>query len=247
MWGIFRKGFLAGLMCFILFQTVDLVFGQEPPTAEPPAGETEEPSMPRPDRLAPPPTVIPPTQADDGAQLFWVWCQPCHGDVGQGLTDEWRMQYPEDHQNCWEAGCHGDRPYENGFTLPRHVPAIIGDQTLIRFQTTEELFEYVHTRMPFEYPGALNEEEALAVTAYLVRTHGKWDGTPLTKENVGQFRLQPLPTATPQVDSAAQFEDGKLPQESRNAPPAAAEILVAGSLLVGLAGLGVLLLWRRRV
>ena len=41
------------------------------------------------DRLAPPPTVASPTQADVGAQVYWLNCQPCHGDRSQGLTDEW--------------------------------------------------------------------------------------------------------------------------------------------------------------
>jgi len=44
---------------------------------------------PTPDRLAPPPTVASPAQADVGAQVYWLNCQPCHGDRGQGLTDEW--------------------------------------------------------------------------------------------------------------------------------------------------------------
>jgi mono/diheme cytochrome c family protein len=245
--GIFATGLAVSLICFLLLPAADYVLGQELPTAEPPAVETKQPAMPRADRLAPPPTVIPATQADDGEQLFWVWCQPCHGDMGQGLTDEWREQYPEDHQNCWEAGCHGDRPYENGFTLPQHVPAIIGDQTLLRFQTMEELFDYVHTRMPFENPGALSEEEALAVTAFLVRSHGKWDGTPLTKENVSQFRLQPLSIATPQVNSEARFEEGMQQQESPKALPIAEVILVASIVLVSLAVLGTFVLWRRRI
>src|SRR5688572_23546779 len=52
------------------------------------------------DRLAAPPTVENPNQADEGAQLYWLHCLPCHGDQGQGLTDEWRAQYPPEDQNC---------------------------------------------------------------------------------------------------------------------------------------------------
>ena len=244
---ISKLGFAASLTWLLLSPVIQKARAQEPPTAEPQAADTGQPAMPRPDRLAPPPTVIPATQADEGAQLFWLWCQPCHGDRGQGLTDEWREQYPEDHQNCWAAGCHGDRPYENGFTLPRYVPAIIGDQTLLRFQTMEELFDYVHTRMPFEYPGALNEEEALAVTAYLARSHDKWDSTPLTKANVGQYRLQPLPTATPQVNNEVKIEDSERQQELPDTLPAMEVILVASIVLVSLVVLGIFVLWRRRV
>ena len=106
--------------------------------------------------------------------------------MGQGLTDEWRAEYPEDHQNCWKSGCHGDKPYEDGFTLPDTVPAIIGDGTLHRFQTLGDLYEYTRVRMPFEYPGVLSNEEYLAVTAFMAQENDLWDGVPLTEANVVQ-------------------------------------------------------------
>src|SRR5512142_362788 len=30
----------------------------------------------------------PATQAGHGKDVFWLHCMPCHGDQGQGLTDE---------------------------------------------------------------------------------------------------------------------------------------------------------------
>lgn len=131
------------------------------------------------DRLAAPPTVPAPTQADEGAQLYWLNCQPCHGDIGQGLTDapddDWRSQYPEDHQNCWESGCHGSRPYADGFTLPRQVPAIIGPNTLTRFTSMAEAHTFMHNSMPMHAPASLPAEQYLAITAYLAREHGLID------------------------------------------------------------------------
>lgn len=236
MFRIFRISFAAGLLCLFLIAAADTVRGQEPPTAEPPAIETEPPLMPTVDRLAAPPTVPSPTQADEGAQLYWVWCQPCHGDRGQGLTDEWREQYPEEHQYCWISGCHGPLPYENGFKLPKHVPALIGGQSLARFQTMAQLYEYSRDKMPFEYPGALSEEEYLAVTAYLARAHDKWDGTRLTTANVEQIRLQPLPTATPPPPAAAQV--GSMLANN--------EAFIIGGMLLGLTLLGGAYLWRQR-
>ncbi len=163
-----------------------------------PAPDTVQPT-PTIDRLAPPPTVTSPTQADDGAYFYWLNCQPCHGDRGQGLTDDWRAQYPEEDQNCWNSGCHGKRPYEDGFTLPTTVPPVTGQDSLRQFQTLGQLYAYIRVAMPYEYPGALPDEEYLAITAFLAREHEVWDGTPLTVENVGNWRLQPLPppTATP--------------------------------------------------
>jgi hypothetical protein len=142
------------------------------------------PVMPTVDRLAAPPTVASPTQADDGAQLYWLWCQPCHGDQGQGLTDEWREQYPPEDRNCWDSGCHGEVPYEDGFTLPEHVPPVIGEGALPGYQTAEQLYTYIHARMPFEYPGVLEDEEYLAVTAFLLRENGRGDGATLSMENL---------------------------------------------------------------
>ena len=88
------------------------------------------------DRLAAPPTVEHPSQADVGAQVFWLNCQPCHGDVGQGLTQDWINQYPPEDRNCWDSGCHGDRPYENGFTLPKIVPFQYSDVAARRMLTS---------------------------------------------------------------------------------------------------------------
>ena len=42
-----------------------------------------------------------------GSVLYWGVCMACHGDRGQGMTDEWRDAYGED-KDCWQSGCHGD-------------------------------------------------------------------------------------------------------------------------------------------
>src|ERR1051325_452370 len=79
-------------------------------------------AVPTPDRLAKPTLPASPSQADYGAQVYWLSCLPCHGDRGQGLTDEFREVYPPEDRNCWNSGCHGKRPYQNGFTLPTAIP-----------------------------------------------------------------------------------------------------------------------------
>ena len=33
------------------------------------------------------------TQADVGAEIYRLVCQDCHGNQGQGLTDEWRAEW----------------------------------------------------------------------------------------------------------------------------------------------------------
>lgn len=224
-----------GAVCVLLLLVTTAVFAQD--ADDTPAAPQATPTI---DRLAAPPTVAAPNQADEGAQLYWLWCQPCHGDQGQGLTDEWRAQYPMEDQYCWNNGCHGNLPYEDGFTLPKHVPAVIGENSLARFRTMTELHTYVSETMPYEYPGALSEEESLAVVAYLARAHGKWDGTPLTAANIEQFRWQPAPTPTPASPAA--------PEADLSAPVGdqSTNYILAGGLLLGAAVLGGLVLWQRQ-
>ncbi len=151
------------------------------------------------DRLAPPPTVESPTQADEGAQVYWLNCQPCHGDRGQGLTDEWLEQYPPEDRNCWESGCHGERPYENGFTLPTSVPALIGGDSLARFETFGEVHTFMRAAMPFQAPGSLKDDEYLALTAFLARAHGAWD----SPQPLDAARLSSLPVRSAPIDQTA--------------------------------------------
>ena len=189
-----------------------------PPTLSP--GTT-----PTPDRLAPPPTVPSPTQADEGAQLFWLHCQPCHGDRGQGLTDEWRAQYPPEEEYCWESGCHGNQPYDEAFALPTRVPAVIDAapsgqdlQVLQKFDTMDAVYRYVSVAMPYFFPGDLTQEEYLAITAFMARENGLWDGETLTTANLGRDRRRPAAGA-PTPDTTG----GHL------IPPAAAPTVTAAS------------------
>lgn len=205
----------------------------------------QEPISPTPtiDRLAPPPTVPSPTQADEGAYLYWLNCQPCHGDYGQGLTDEWRAQYPMEDQYCWNSGCHGQRPYEDGFILPTSVPAVVGDNSLARFQTVGQLYAYIRVAMPFEYPGVLPDDEYLAIAAFLMRENGLWDGTSLTDDTIYELNLRTAPTATPAVGSTPT----PIPTPAVEAAPRTGGgiLFVAGLFCLLLAG--ATWLWRRKM
>ena len=164
---------------------------------------TSTPQVPDPaptlDRLAPPPTVASPTQADEGAYLYWLNCQPCHGDRGQGLTDEWRDQYPPEDRNCWDSGCHGERPYENGFQLPQAVPPLTGEGSLNAYENFGQVYAFMRAAMPFQTPGSLPDDEYVAITAFLARAHGAWgEAQPL-----GAARLSGVPVRPAPVDGAA--------------------------------------------
>lgn len=162
-----------------------------------------------PDRLAKPTLPAAPSQADLGAQDYWLYCLPCHGDKGQGLTDEFRQTYPPEEQYCWERGCHGERPYESGFTLPAFIPGVIGPNAVGRFADAAQLNSYIRAAMPYWKPGSLTEEEAWRVTAFILRENGLWDGLgELNASNAAGIGIQrgtPTPLASPQQ---VQVEEG---------------------------------------
>ncbi len=131
---------------------------------------SQEPVVPTPtiDRLAIPVVPDNPTPIDLGRKVYYLNCMPCHGDVGQGLTDEWRNVWEADHRNCWAKGCHGGRVEDQGYPLPRTIPAVIGPEAdLQRYTSSDELVAYLQQTHPPQRPGALAKEEYEDVTAFL--------------------------------------------------------------------------------
>jgi len=131
-------------------------------------------ATPTPDRLATPVMPESPGQVDIGRNLYYYHCMPCHGDRGQGLTDEWREAWVHDHQNCWGRGCHSGRSDEEGFFLPRYVPPVSGtSQALKLFRTAEDLFDFLQRTQPPQRPGALSEADYWALAAFLLDENGR--------------------------------------------------------------------------
>lgn len=112
------------------------------------------------------------TDADVGAEIYRLVCRDCHGDKGQGLTDEWRATWAPKDQNCWQSKCHASNHPPEGFILPRYVPAVTGPTVLSRFKEPADWYEFIRTNMPFHNPGSLTDEEYLQLTAYLIRENG---------------------------------------------------------------------------
>jgi len=159
------------------------------------------------DRLAEPTLPAAPSQADHGAQVYWLSCMPCHGDQGQGLTDEFRATYPPEEEYCWERGCHGPNPYESGFSLPMKIPAVVGETALAKFTDAAQLNAYIRAAMPFWKPGSLTEEEAWRVTAFLLRQNDLWNAsTELNASNAPDVEIPRgsflTPVVTPQQAEA---------------------------------------------
>ena len=188
-------------------------------------------ATPTPDRLAEPTLPSLPSQADHGAQVYWLSCLPCHGDKGQGLTDEFRTTYPPEEQYCWNRGCHGEVPYEQGFTIPKKIPALIGPTTLAKFSDAAQLNAYIRAAMPFWKPGSLTEEQAWRVTAFVLRQNNLWDDkTELNASNAANVKIPRAAFLTP-VGTPQQAEGPK------------GNGKMTGFILIGVVGLIVLLMF----
>jgi len=130
-----------------------------------------------------------PSQLEIGAETYYQICLACHGDWGQGLTDEWRETWGED-QNCWQSKCHASNHPVEGFELPKTIPPVLGQGSLARYRTGEELQANISLTMPWWNPGSLTEEQSWAVTAYLMNKRGELSpNLPLERGTASVIRL----------------------------------------------------------
>jgi quinol-cytochrome oxidoreductase complex cytochrome b subunit/mono/diheme cytochrome c family protein len=164
---------LAGMMVLVGWWVYGIISAfkspQPVPTLAPPTPASNAA------RLAKPALTAPqnPTQLDQGALIYWGVCMACHGDRGEGLTNEWRAVFGED-QNCWTSKCHASNHPPQGFLIPRDrlPPAVTGPGSLTRFKPSQELYDYVVATMPWWNPGSLTTKKAWAVSAYILKLNG---------------------------------------------------------------------------
>ena len=201
--------FLAGVI--FVFNTLPASAGSPVPTETP-------------DRLAPPATVYPATQASLGAQVYYQVCMACHGDRGQGLTTEWRNVLPPPDNNCWTSTCHGPRHPIEGFALPKYVPPVVGKGVLSQFATAASLHDFISAKMPWQAPGSLKPEEYWQLTAYLLQANGIDTGSGQLNES----RAAQIPIST----SATHFPSAPATNSPGVWTAAIIFLTLAGGLLV---------------
>jgi cytochrome c len=119
------------------------------------------------DPLVEPPLPSNPTEYELGRNLYWHWCMTCHGDRGQGLTDEFRGIWEPEHQNCWGRGCHAGRPGDEGFPIPTVVPALVNENHLAQFTSLPALADFLKATHPPQSPGILKTEEYHAIALFV--------------------------------------------------------------------------------
>ncbi len=153
-------------------------------------------------RLDRPTLPAQPSPADLGGQVYFDYCLTCHGDRGQGLTDEWRGVFDQQDQNCWQFRCHAASHPVEGFELPKTVPAVVGPALRAAFPNALALHDFIAAKMPYQMPGQLSTTDYWQVTAYLLRANGVDPGAqPLDSGRAAALALNPtrpaLATAWP--------------------------------------------------
>lgn len=142
-------------------------------------------------RLSPPPMSNPPTQAESGHYVYYMSCMVCHGDRGQGLTDEWRAVLDPADQNCWQSKCHAPNHPPEGFEIPRKSPSIMGPGALGAYKTAADLYEYLRVAMPWSFPGLFNDEEYWQLTAFLAHANQVDFEEPIDPRNAADILIVP--------------------------------------------------------
>jgi cytochrome c5 len=155
------------------------------------------------------------TQLQYGAEVYRLVCKACHGDKGQGLTDDWRAQWAPSDQNCWQSKCHAANHPPDGFYMPMS-PAVVGPP-LVMFDTALDLYNYIHDYMPWHDRGSMTQKESWSVTAYILKINNVDPGPDLSPMTASQIRLRSnsaptaaaAPAAATNAGSVHRFEDKK--------------------------------------
>ncbi len=173
-------------------------------SAQDQASPTPESTMPAvmPVHLTPYALPAHPDQADQGGQVYYLVCMVCHGDQGQGLTQQWIMDsVGMGPLSCYSAKCHGPHHPPDGFVLPRNIPAVRTPGIRASFKTAWDLYEFIRARMPYQAPASLSDDQYWQVTAFIMRINGIDLGSlSLNPGNAKQISLtnpQPVAPQTP--------------------------------------------------
>ena len=153
----------------------------------------------------------------------------CHGDVGQGLTDEFRAIWPEDHQNCWAHGCHGGRVDDEGFPIPTIVPALVREGKLAQFSSLQAFEEFLKATHPPQDPGGLEDEQYHAIALYVFSMNNR----PLENPT-------PVPTDPISPSLASTPEPDPLADEANSTQPNIVLYIGLGTILIVILILGLI-------
>ena len=196
------------------------------------------------------------TQLEYGTEVYRLVCKACHGDKGQGLTDDWRAQWAPEDQNCWQSKCHALNHPPDGFYMPQ-VPKVLG-QPVRGFGTALNLYNYIHDYMPWHDRGSMTQKESWSVTAYILKINDVDPGLELDAETAANIDLSVIdpnlgPTRVPptqEAQSALAQENTQVPvptpgHESQTADRGSLAWIAALALLIVVIVLAMIVMRRR--
>jgi hypothetical protein len=163
-------------------------------------------STPTHDPFEEPPLPPDPTEFELGRNLYWHWCMTCHGDRGQGLTDEFRAIWEPEHQNCWGRGCHAGHPGDEGFPIPTIVPALVNETHLAQFASIQELSDFLKATHPPQSPGVLQSNEYHAIALFVFKLNNR-----PTIDMLFTLTPVPSPIVTPTLPQGAMGKTDVVP------------------------------------
>ncbi|MGD8404937.1 MAG: hypothetical protein PVJ21_14850 [Anaerolineales bacterium] len=165
-------------------------YAQEAPTPTPTYDPLAEPFLPE-----------DPSEYELGHNWYWHNCMTCHGDVGQGLTDEFRAIWPEEEQNCWAHGCHGGRMDDEGFPIPTVVPPLVEDGKLAQFDSQQAFYDFLKSTHPPQDPGCLEDEQYQAIVKYVFSMNDRPLDNPTPAPTITVSPSNPTSTQIPESSS----------------------------------------------
>jgi hypothetical protein len=181
--------FIEKILITILLISLLVMMGSQSNSVHAQDGESPTPTY---DPLKEPFVPDNPTDYELGQNWYWHYCMPCHGDKGQGLTDEWRAVWEPDHQDCWGKGCHAGERIEDSFVIPTVVPPVVSSVKLARFSSVHTLYEYLKTTHPPQNPGWLEDKQYRAIALYIFSENDR----PLVESTL-TLTITPIYTGTP--------------------------------------------------
>jgi mono/diheme cytochrome c family protein len=170
------------------------------------------------------------TQLQYGAEVYRLVCSACHAYDGTGLTDEWRATWGPEDQNCWQSKCHATNHPSDGFYLP-YSPPIVGPIIPALFETAYDLYEYTYHQMPWHNPDSMTEEEAWAVTAYVLALNEIDPGPFLDAASASNIRFRP---AEPAVEATPTEEPAPTATLTTTSAPETGTELPIGAITAGI-------------
>lgn len=155
------------------------------------------------------------TQLQHGKEIYNLVCSACHAYDGTGLTDQWRATWDPSDQNCWKSKCHATNHPSDGFSMPMSPP-VVGAFIPVRFKSAGVLHDFIQAAMPWQNPKSLTQDDAWAVTAYVMRLNGMSPPNPLNELNASALPI----SSNVSIDPALKLSIPPGSQKSAAAPAA---------------------------